>query len=209
MTMKPLLTALMLALIPVLGVMAQARREARFHMELDYSYQLSVKDRLHGYGALETEGGYGHTLTLNALYTVSPDVTVGIGSGILRTYVKGGGNLYSLPAYATVRLHPWEAHRNLYGFADLGCSLIDGNSDGHFAGGMLGTVGVGYRLMLRRHFGFNVRLGYDVRQTRNSRVLLANETEEKNADGTPVYTLTEDRTSFWRQSLQLTVGLVF
>ena len=63
-------------------VHASAQNDAKFHMELDYAYHLGLTEKLSGYN-YKSEGKLGgHALTLNALYNLKPNMTVGAGFGL-------------------------------------------------------------------------------------------------------------------------------
>lgn len=63
--------------------------------------------------------------------------------------------------------------------------------------------------MLKRHFGLNFKVGYNIQQFANTPIY-NNNIEKRNEDGIIVYTSTlYDKRSLWRHSIQLGVGLVF
>jgi hypothetical protein len=188
----------------------QAQNTAKFHFELDYSYQLGLTQTLHGFPEYESSGSLGgHALTVNALYNVTPKVTAGVGFGLSRFYGKYSGDANTMPAYLTLRYRPLTARPAFYAYTDLGCALGGGDTDSNFTAGFLGTLGVGYQLMLKRHFGFNFKIGYNLHQFKDCTVYSAYETGKKLEDGSMETAVRTSYASLWRHSIQLGVGLVF
>lgn len=175
------------------------RPDPRFHIELDYAYQLGLDEKLHGYN-YDSEGRLGgHAVTLNALYNLNRAFTLGIGTGISGFNRQYNGNSTVVPLYAIVRYRPITTHRPFYTYAEVGHTLFNKSEYNNFSGGFLTSLGAGYQLMLKRHFGFNFRLGYNLQQFADL----------------PIYDFTQeeakllDRRSLWRHSLQFGFGLVF
>lgn len=190
-------------------VHASAQNDAKFHMELDYAYHLGLTEKLSGYN-YKSEGKLGgHALTLNALYNLKPNMTVGAGFGLSRFKREYNGDSFTMPLYATFRYRPLASHLPFYAFTDVGCTLFNRDDNHNFTGGLMGTIGAGYQLMLKRHFGLNFKVGYNIQQFANTPIY-NNNIEKSNEDGTIVYTSTlYDKRSLWRHSIQLGVGLVF
>lgn len=209
--MKKTRLAFLLLLIPGTSAVpadAVAQNDARFHVELDYGYHAGLSESLNHYNFKSQGTLGGHSLTINALYNIRPDMTVGVGYGLTRFTRQYGGDTNTMPLYATFRYRPLAGHRALYAYTDLGCTLLN-NSDSHnFSGGFLGGIGVGYQLMFKRHFGLNFKLGYAIQQFANSEIVFINEKKDDKT-GETITDLTHDYRSLWRHSVQLGVGLVF
>lgn len=188
---------------------AVAQNDARFHMELDYGYNLGFTEKINGYN-YDSQGKLGgHALTINALYNIRPDMTVGVGYGLSRFTREYNGDSNTMPLYATFRYRPLSTHRALYAYGDLGYTLFNDSKNHNFTGGMLGGIGVGYQLMFKRHFGLNFKLGYGLQQFANIPIITGT-SEKKNLTTGEVTTIfNHDKRSLWRQSVHFGVGLVF
>lgn len=205
--LKTLLLGTTLALTAALPSAAQ--NDARFHFELDYSYQLGFSESLHNYNYHNAKGMGGHSLTINALYNIRPDITVGVGYGLARYTEEDGGGVNTMPLYATLRYRPFATHRAAYAYTDLGYALMDKKEESRFSSGVHGALGVGYQLMFKRHFGLNFKLGYEIRQMRNIPVYydIPASSQATPQDNTGHWAY--GYTSLWRHSLQMGIGLVF
>ncbi len=188
---------------------AMAQNDARFHMELDYGYQLGISEALHSYDYHATSGMSGHALTINALYNIRPDMTVGAGFGLNRYTTKGNGGVNTMPLYATFRYRPLATHRGAYIYTDAGYGLLSKKEGSTFAAGFLGGIGVGYQLMLRRHFGLNFKLGYDLHQFKQTKVFLHSSTHSDEQGQHSTTQWSYDEASLWRHSVLFGFGLVF
>ena len=188
---------------------AVAQNDARFHMELDYGYNLGFTEKINGYN-YDSQGKIGgHALTINAIYNIRPDMTVGVGSGLSRCTREYNGDNNTMPLYATFRYRPLATHRALYTYGDLGYTLFNDSKNHNFTGGMLGGIGVGYQLMFKRHFGLNFKLGYGLQQFANIPIITGT-SEKKNLTTGEVTTIfNHDKRSLWRHSVHFGVGLVF
>lgn len=196
----------MVLLAPV-GTMAQ--NDARFHIELDYSYHLGVYEKLHNYDYHQSSGLEGHALTLNALYNIRPDMTVGVGFGLSRYCGSNSMNVNTAPLYAIFRYRPLAAHRGFYTYLDAGSTLFNNAEDTQFMGGFVGSIGAGYQWMLKRHFGLNFRLGYNLQQIDHVPTAIGFKTPPSDAPLSSSPDLIYAYPSLWRHSLQFSLGLVF
>lgn len=188
---------------------ASAQNDARFHLELDYSYHLGLSEKMHGVDGKMTGSRGGHALTINALYNIRPDMTVGVGYGLSRFTRENYGDNNTMPLYATFRYRPFANHRGLYAYTDQGYTLLNDKEGHNFTGGYLGTIGVGYQLMFKRHFGMNFRLGYNIQQFARTKVTFYTPLEQRGENGQLIMNERTEHRSLWRHSLQLGVGLVF
>lgn len=145
---------LFLALSPA----TEARNPCRFHIVLDYHYNLGLHERCFGQ-SLTPGNGYrmrGNSLHLTALYDVTALVSVGAGIGADR-YEEPGYN--TLPLFGTLRYRPIRKFLDTYLYTDLGYGL--GKRENSIYPGWMWNLGIGYTKMFRRHFGLNLQCGYN------------------------------------------------
>ena len=163
-----------------------------FNIVLDYHYNLGLTERgdLHKSNRSDLKM-YGNSIHLSGLYNLDQQWAVGIGLGFDR-YENVGYN--TLPIYATCHFAPLQHVPSAYIYTNLGYAI--GGSD--FTKGMLFDLGLGYKLMLKRHFGFNFQLGYNLKDFRRKMdVLESNGTTHKKSF------------SQWRNSISFGAGIIF
>lgn len=166
--------------------------QSKIHFDLDYHYNLGLSQRF--MGTTLKRDVYkmgGNSLHFTARYDISTQWSAGIGIGIDR-YTKPDFN--TLPLYATVRYKMVKQVPALYTFADLGYALKAGNK------GFTGNLGIGYSHMLKKHFGFNFQIAYNL----------------KNFESIPTYIYNIDSQQILyreenclRHSLSFGIGLIF
>lgn len=164
---------------------------------VDYHYNLGITQRLMGVtvnrGDLKM---YGNSLHFSLLYNLSPRFTTGVGIGF--DSYRPSAN--TLPVFATVRYRPIRNTKlkDIYCFSNLGYSIPDEDDD-VLSSGFLFDLGLGWQRMLRRHFGLNLQVGYNLKEFRANKHSY-NETS-----------LEYETTKFnvLRNSLSFGIGLVF
>lgn len=159
--MKPILfiaAGLSMLLVYALPVSAQSK----FHAHLDYHYSLGWSETGYNGQTLYRNDWkmHGNSLRLSALYTFAPAWEAGLGMGADR-YEEPGYNTF--PLFAVLHCAPLKKHRPLYSYTDIGYALKTGNS----TPGLTWNIGFGYKLMLKKHFGFNFQFGYNLKQFKN------------------------------------------
>jgi hypothetical protein len=210
--MKKTRLAFLLLLIPGTSAVpadAVAQNDARFHVELDYGYHAGLSESLNHYNFKSQGTLGGHSLTINALYNIRPDMTVGVGYGLTRFTRRYQGDNNTMPLYATFRYRPLATHRAFYAYTDLGYTLLNDRENHNFTGGFLGGIGVGYQLMFKRHFGLNFKLGYGIQQFARTPVVVSINEKTDQATGNTFIDATYDYRSLWRHSILFGLGLVF
>ena len=135
--------------------------QSKFHVDLDYHYNLGLSQKLLGstYGRKDYKMG-GNSLRLGARYDVAPQWSVGGGIGLDR-YTEEDFN--TMPLYATLRYKPLKKLPGAYAFTDLGYAI--GVSD-DFYPGFTGRLGLGYTVSVTKHFGVNFQVAYDFKDFR-------------------------------------------
>jgi hypothetical protein len=205
--MKNLTRLFILTFLITLSQSTWGQNNTKFHVELDYSYQLGLGEHLHDYDYHFSGSLGGHALTVNMLYNITPALTTGIGIGLSRYTSEYYSDDNTMPLYASLRYRPIRSCRSFYTYTDIGYALLgDGkNSDNsNFTGGMLWNFGAGYQLMFHRHFGLNFKIGYNLQQFRNQGIItVSSNTTGDNYNSGVIWR------SLWRHSIQLGFGFIF
>jgi hypothetical protein len=197
---KSFLVSLIIALCTL---SANAAEPAKIQVGLDYHYNFGFAERF--YGHTYTRSDYamsGNSLRLSFLYNINSKYTAGVGVG-LENY--DGWN--TLPIFATFRYRPFTAPllKDFYAFATPGYSVSTG--DGFdITSGMVGDLGIGWTKMLRRHFGVNFQIGYQLKQIRFPYYIY--DFYDEVYDDNYVES-TRTTASDWRHSITFGFGLVF
>ena len=103
----------------------------------------------------------GHALQLAGRYDVLPQLSAGLGVGAAR-YTEFDFNTF--PVFATLRYKPIKSLRQAYLFTNVGYAvkITDASTPG-----FTGKLGIGYTVMLARHFGLNFSVAYDYKDFRH------------------------------------------
>lgn len=136
-----------------------AKAQSKFHMILDYHYNLGITEKY--WGKSFDRGEYkmhGNSLHLTALYDITHKISVGAGIGADR-YEEPGYNIF--PVYGTFRYHLLPKMPNGYVYTNLGYGIFKNDN---VTPGWMWDAGVGYTKMFRKHFGLNFQLGYNLKE---------------------------------------------
>ncbi|MDR1555633.1 MAG: hypothetical protein LBS88_01210 [Tannerellaceae bacterium] len=96
---------------------------------------------------------------IKGMYTINPFIAVGAGFG---ADALEEPHYSTFPLFASIHITPFE-HKKLFLYNDLGYSLDTKIS----YPGLHEELGVGYKLMFRKHFGLSFHLGYSLKQMQN------------------------------------------
>ncbi len=153
---------LILVSIMCLPAILEAQTPSRFHIVVDYHYNLSLSERYMGESFTRSDGYrmHGNSLHLTALYNISNRVSAGAGLGLDR-YEEPGYN--TLPVFSTFRYRPIKSFLDTYLYTNLGYAI--GHEQNLYAGWMW-DAGIGYTKMFYRHFGLNFQFGYNFKSFR-------------------------------------------
>lgn len=145
---------------PAVQVSTSQLKNSRFHIVLDYHYNLGLSQRIGSQtqGRNETYRMGGNSLHLTALYDFTEKFSAGAGIGADR-YTNTDFNTF--PVYAAFRYRPLSRIPAAYVYTNAGYGLF--KSVNIYAGWM-GDLGIGYQYMLRKHFGLNFQLGYNLKE---------------------------------------------
>lgn len=148
----------LLIFLLVSGCVTIVRGQSRFHIDLDYHYNLGLSESFMDI-TLKRDKYHmgGHSLRLSTRYDVSRLWSAGIGIGLDR-YTKPDYN--TMPVFATVRYKALEKVPDAYVFADMGYAI----KSGEFTKGLTGSLGIGYTHMFARHFGLNFQIAYNLKR---------------------------------------------
>lgn len=140
-------------------IIPASKAQSKFHILLDYHYNFGIREKYWGktFGRKEYKM-HGNSLHLTALYDVGPKVSIGVGLGADR-YEEPGYNTF--PVYGTLRYQPFPKLLSGYVFTDLGYGIFKNDN---VASGWMWNVGIGYTKMLRKHFGLNFQIGYNLKE---------------------------------------------
>ena len=150
---------LLLACLISLPAILRAQAPCKFHVSLDYHYNLGLSE-CHMGSAITRSDGYnmhGNSLHITALYDVSNRISAGAGFGLDR-YEEPGYN--TLPIFGAFRYRPIRKYPDPYLYTNLGYGI--GNERDLYAGWMW-DAGIGYTKMFYRHFGLNFQFGYNLK----------------------------------------------
>ena len=158
---KMKITTLAIMLLFSFATFAQkGNKTSPFNIMFDYHYNLGLTDRgyLHKSNRSDLKM-YGNSIHLTGLYNLNQKWSVGAGLGLDR-YENLGYNTF--PIFVTSHFSPLEHIPSAYLYTNLGYA-VGGEA---FTKGMLFDLGLGYKLMLKRHFGFNFQFGYNLKDFR-------------------------------------------
>ncbi len=159
--MRKLYFVFTLLLLVGLESFAQEKNPARFHVALDYHYNLGLRERNSLFTMKRSEFKMGgNSVHLTFLYHILPRLSAGAGIGI-----DGYRNPphTTFPVFGTVYYRPLKKYLNPYVYTNLGYGLGK-RRYGSFASGWLLDAGIGYTKMFARHFGLNCQFGYNLKQ---------------------------------------------
>ncbi len=131
--------------------------QSKFQVILDYRYMLGLSEHGDVMDLSRKEAKmYGNALRLSCLYSLFSQVATGIGVGADRYEIP---SYNTLPVFAIVHYNP---NKNIpfYLFGDTGYSFEMGSA----VSGFLMDMGVGYKLLIKRNFGLNFQVGYNLKQ---------------------------------------------
>lgn len=109
-------------------------------------------------GRNETYRMGGNSLHLTALYDFTEKFSAGAGIGADR-YTNTDFNTF--PVYAAFRYRPLSRIPAAYVYTNAGYGLF---KSVNIYAGWVGDLGIGYQYMLRKHFGLNFQLGYNLKE---------------------------------------------
>ena len=181
----------------MLLLQTSAATAQRFHVVLDYHYNLGFSERYDG-EKLSRGDGYkmhGNSLHLTALYDITQRISAGAGIGADR-YEEPGYNTF--PLFGTFRYRPIRTFLDTYVYTNLGYGVFT-REDSIYPGWMW-DAGVGYTKMFRKHFGLNFQVGYNLKEFHGQNFY------EIDPDSGADYVR---KFNSVRHSLSLGVGLVF
>lgn len=163
-----------LALFVVCLTVEAIQAQSKFHVALDYYYNLGLSEQFVGrhYGRGDYEMS-GNSLRLSANYDFVPAWSAGAGVGMDR-YTEPSFN--TMPIFATLQYAPLKKARNAYVFSDLGYAIKISDD---FHPGFTGKLGIGYKLILAKHFGLNFRIAYDFKDFRKIRTTYFDEASQQ------------------------------
>lgn len=194
--MRKTIMCIVLAAAALAGVSLRAQETGnRVKFIVDYHYMYGFNERASGHNYTWNDADlYGNSLRLTALYDINRLFSVGGGIGVDRYEPDPT----MMPIFATLRYRPLTkpALKEFYAFTDLGYSPLS-NGSGTTASGVIWNLGIGWQKMLRRHFGLNFQLGYNLKSASEPDFV---------ADG-PV--IREGSGHITRNSLSVGFGLVF
>ncbi len=185
-----LLLMVVFFLMQIPAVRAQDKAQCRFHVVLDYHFNLGFSENYNGTPIRRSDGYnmHGNSLRLTALYDITQRISAGAGIGADR-YEEPGYNTF--PVFGTFRYRPLRRFLDTYLYTNLGYGLS--NRDNSIYSGWVWDAGVGYIKMFRRHFGLNFQVGYNLKEFRD-----VHSDVDGNLSGNSI-----------RHSLSLGIGLVF
>ena len=143
-----------------IGIFCSREKPARFHVALDYRYNLGLRERSDLWTLKrDTNKMGGNSIHLTFLYHVTSRITAGAGFG-LDGYTSPSHNSHFV--FGTVRYRPLKKCLNSYLYTNLGYSFTIMQSS--LTSGWHWDAGIGYTKMFARHFGLNCQFGYNLRQ---------------------------------------------
>lgn len=161
----------MLVLI-LLQVMSAIESKAIFHAGIDFRYSIGLHEAISGNELFtHAEPANAFSININGVYDITQQISTGIGLG---TYINNmsvmeiGSTITQKPIvqfvpYLTLRYRPIKKHLNAYVFTDIGYAIPFKNTK-NFSEGWMWNAGIGYNYMLRKHFGFNFNICYNLQQ---------------------------------------------
>lgn len=172
------------------------KAQNKFHIVLDYHYNLGVSERYWGKKLNRSDYEmYGNSLHLTALYDITLKISAGVGMGADR-YEQPGYNTF--PIYGTFRYRPLQKIYDGYVYTDLGYGVFKNDN---ITPGWVWNVGIGYTKMFAKRFGLNFQLGYNLKEFDNiPSFKVGFESDEINYVG---------KKSSIRHSISFGIGLVF
>lgn len=170
---------------------------SRVQIALDYHYSLGISQKALGKTIYRNDMEmHGNSIHVSGLYNINRQYGVGIGLGL---------DIYSpspttLPIYGTFRYRPFDKinFNDLFVFTNIGYG-IPANDDDSLSSGFLFDIGLGWQRMLRKHFGLELQIGYNLKQFRA--------TKHEYAEGGSYQVAS--KFSAWRNSISFGFGFVF
>ncbi|MDR1203723.1 MAG: hypothetical protein LBL58_19105 [Tannerellaceae bacterium] len=147
---------LLLVLFLVLKA-TQTYSQDKFHVHVDYNYLLGLYEKGDFWTIKSDLNGF--DVNIAGMYDFNERLSAGIGIGAEKLNTPE----YTIfPVFAKVAYSPIRSTEKPYVFTRLGYGIGTKISNP----GFLFNPGIGYKLMLRKHFGFNFMLGYHCQSVR-------------------------------------------
>ena len=125
-----------------------------FNLDMHYTLKMAENDTWHS----GDDKAVGRSFRASVLYRFLPRLKAGVGIGLEKYGYKCG---YSTrPIFLAVQYAPLKKDLKPYLFSNIGYSKK--STDISFVGGWLAEVGVGYKIMFRKHFGLKFEAGYNL-----------------------------------------------
>lgn len=179
------------------SVCFKADAQSKFQLHLDYQYLWGVSQKMGDYGTLHRSDAKmgGSSYGISGIYSLNRQWAAGAGIKA-DCYTNPDGTMY--PLYATVHYSPLSSQPNAYAYANLGYALGLGDANK----GVTSGLGIGYKWMLRKHFGLKFTMGYNLQQIKvpQEDVFIFDGTDIINPD---------KGVSMWRHSFTVGFGFVF
>lgn len=153
----------LVSIVGILLLQVSAAKAQRFHIALDYHYNLGFGENHNGEPLRRSVYKmHGNSLHLTALYDITERISAGAGIGADR-YEEPGYNTF--PLFGTFRYRPFRGFLDAYTYTNLGYGLF--SREKSIYPGWMWDAGVGYTLMFRKHFGLNFQVGYNLKEFRD------------------------------------------
>jgi hypothetical protein len=168
----------------------QTYSQDKFHVHVDYNYLSGFYEK----GDFWTikSGLSGFDINIAGMYDFNERLSAGVGISAEKQYDPE----YTIfPVFAKVAYSPIKSTEKPYVFTRLGYGMNTKISNP----GLLFNPGLGYKLMLRKHFGFNFMLGYHFQSIQYDIIVY-------NDEGVTVSKKTGLNS---RHSLSFGIGLIF
>ena len=148
-----------LLLVSLLGIFTlPSFAQNKFHVAIDYHYLFGLSEKGSYNISRKDSKMYGNSLHLTALYNFTSQITGGLGLGADR-YESPGYNTF--PIYASLQYSFLRHLPNIYTYSNIGYAFINKNDT---YSGLTWDLGCGYKKMIRSHFGYNLNIGYNLKQ---------------------------------------------
>jgi len=168
---------------------AQMYAQDKFHVHLDYNYLSGFYEKSDLWSI--KSGLNGFDINITGMHDFNNRLSAGIGIGVEKLYDPA----YTIfPVFVKISYSPIKSTEKPYVFTKLGYGIGTGTSNA----GLLFNTGLGYKIKLRDHFGFNFMLGYHLQSIRYN----MNFYSEEGAIDTKVK-------HNYRQSFSLGLGFIF
>ena len=137
--------------------------QSKMNVMLDYHYQFGLSETGGPYNISRKDSKmYGNSLHLSVMYNFTERFAAGLGFRADR-YENPGYN--SFPVFTSLHYSPLATLPNVYSYTNLGYAAISKNDTYK---GLMWDLGIGYKKMLRSHFGLNFQLGYNLKEFRDN-----------------------------------------